>query len=78
MKRKTHRTKLPILAFEAEAWPVEIKYRKTATISKRSERPAQVASKLLRVASARPARQFAQRQYLSWFASSPVAEQLSR
>lgn len=63
------------MAFEAETWPVEIKYRNTA---KRPERPAQVASKLLRVASARPARQFAQRQYISLFASSSVTEQLSR
>jgi hypothetical protein len=53
MRKKAQRTKLPLLAFEAESWLVEIKQRKPLSQGRRIERaPRAVAPKGLRVAKA--------------------------
>ena len=52
MRKKAQRTKLPLLAFEAETWPVDIKHRKSISEGRRIERSRGVAPKGLRVARA--------------------------
>ena len=53
MRKKAQRTKLPLLAFEAETWTVDIKHRKSISEGRRIERsPRGVAPKGLRVARA--------------------------
>ncbi len=55
MKKKGQRTKLPLLAFEATSWTVEIKHRKPVSQARRADRsPRTVVSRALR--AARPSR----------------------
>ena len=53
MRKKAQRTKLPLLAFEAESWAVDIKQGKPLSQGRRIERtPRAVTPKGLRVARA--------------------------
>jgi hypothetical protein len=38
MKKKGQRTKLPLLAFEADSWTVDINYRKPASQARRADK----------------------------------------
>jgi len=54
MKKKGQRTKLPLLAFEADSWTVDINYRKPASQARRADKsPRTGAPRSLR-AGARP------------------------
>jgi hypothetical protein len=51
MRKKAQRTKLKLLAFEAETWPVEITFRKPISQGRRVEKsPRAIAPKPLRLA----------------------------
>ena len=68
MRKKAQRTKLPLLAFEAETWTVDIKHRKSISEGRRIERsPRGVAPKGLRVA--RAARLEVQKPPATWAVS---------